>query len=129
MPVNVFLHYLHRARWNVWGEHTEDIWLRRLPKKLNDSVLAVVQQNAATNQQDDLSDPDLAFGWGVHIVDGPNHSVLALLLCFGVAVSFVISGMVVGIAKTQEQGFGIGSFLLAILASLMSAVYFRLKDQ
>jgi hypothetical protein len=65
MPVNVFLHYLHRARWNVWGEHTEDIWLQRLPKKLNESVLADVQQNDATNQQDEQEatvDPNLAFG-------------------------------------------------------------------
>jgi hypothetical protein len=71
-------------------------------------------------------DPNLAFGWGVHILDGPNHAVLGLLLAIGVAVAFVISGMVVGFAKTQEQGFGIGSFLLAILTSAI--VYFQLQD-
>jgi hypothetical protein len=92
-------------------------------------MLAAVQQNTANAQQDDLTDPDLAFGWGVHILDGPNHAVLGLLLCIGVAVAFVVSGMVVGFAKTQEQGFGIGNFLLAILASLMAAVYFRLQDK
>ena len=119
MPVNVFLHYLHRARWNVWGEHTEDIWLQRLPKKLNESMLAAAQQGAATNQPNALTDPDLAFGWGVHILDGPNHAVLGLLLCVGIAISF---------AKTQEQGFGIGSFILMIIASLMAAVYFKFQD-
>ncbi len=46
-------------------------------------------------------DPNLAFGWGIHIIDGPNHSVLCLLLACGVAASFVVSGMVVGLAKTQ----------------------------
>ncbi|KAG4428249.1 hypothetical protein IFR05_016268 [Cadophora sp. M221] len=132
MPVNVFLHYLHRARWNIWGEHTEDTWLQRLPKKLDESVVAKVQEDDATNQQDEqeaLKDPNLAFGWGVHIIDGPNHSVLSLLLAIGVAFAFVISGMVVGFAKTQEQGFGVGSFLLAILAGIMAAVYFQLQDQ
>jgi hypothetical protein len=132
MPVNVFLHYLHRARWNIWGEHTEDIWLQRLPKKLNESVLTEVRQEGATNQQDEqeaIMDPNLAFGWRVHILDGPNHAVLGLLLAMGVAVAFVISGMVVGFAKTQEQGFGVGSFLLAILASIMAAMYFQLQDQ
>jgi hypothetical protein len=129
MPVNTFLHYLHRGRWNVWGEHTGNTWLKRLPKKLEESVLAAVQQNTENAQQDDLTDPDLAFGWGVHILDGPNHAVLGLLLCIGVAVAFVVSGIVVGFAKTQEQGFGIGNFLLAILASLMAAVYFRLQDK
>ncbi|PSN74055.1 hypothetical protein BS50DRAFT_481151, partial [Corynespora cassiicola Philippines] len=131
MPANVFLHYLHRARWNIWGEHTEDIWLRRLPKKLNESLLDRIQNsmNNPQSRQQATVDPDLAFGWGVHIIDGPNHAVLGLLLAIGVGVAFVVSGMVVGIAKTQEQGFGVGSFLVAIFVSVMAAVYFKLQDQ
>lgn len=133
MPANVFLHYLHRARWNIFGEHTEDTWLQRLPKKLNESILAKVRQDDATNQQDGqeeaIMDPNLAFGWGVHVLDGPNHAVLGLLLAIGVVIAFIVSGIVVGFAKTQEQGFGVGSFLLAILASVMTAVYFQLQDQ
>jgi hypothetical protein len=132
MPVNVFLHYLHRARWNIWGEHTEDIWLQRLPKKLNESILAQCRQDDASSDQDEqeaIADPNLAFGWGVHILHGPNHAVLGFLLSIGIAVAFVVSGMVVGFAKTQEQGFGIGSFLLTIVASAMAAVYFQLQDQ
>ena len=39
-------------------------------------------------------------GWGVHILDGPNHAVLGALLATGVAVAFAVSGMVVGFAKT-----------------------------
>lgn len=132
MPVNVFLHYLHRARWNIWGEHTEDTWLQRLPKKLKDSVLAEIRQNDATNQQNQqeaIKDPNLAFGWGVQILHGPNHAVLGALLIIGIAVTFIVSGMVRGFGKTQEQGFGTGNFLLAILASTMTAVYFQLQDQ
>lgn len=132
MPVNVFLHYLHRARWNIWGEHNEDTWLQRLPKKLNESVLAEWRQDDTTARQDEgeaIADSNLAFGWGVHILDGPNHAVLGILLAIGVAVAFVVSGMVVGFARTQEQGFAVGSFLLAILASTMVAVYFQLQDQ
>ncbi|CAN9115727.1 unnamed protein product [Alternaria alternata] len=124
MPVNVFLHYLDRARWNIWGEHMENIWLQRLPKKLDRDLIAEAQQakgNAPANE-------DLAFGWGIHIIEGPNHAVLGLLLAIGVAVAFVVSGMIVGFAKTQEQGFGVRNFLLAILASTMTAVYFQLQD-
>ncbi|KAL1801088.1 hypothetical protein ACET3X_001430 [Alternaria dauci] len=124
MPVNVFLHYLHRARWNIWGEHMENTWLQRLPKKLDRSLLAEAQLakvNAPANE-------DLAFGWGVHIIEGPNHAVLGLLLAIGVAIAFLVSGLLVGFAKTQEQGFGVGNFLLAILASTMTAVYFQLQD-
>ncbi|KAF2011334.1 hypothetical protein BU24DRAFT_354887 [Aaosphaeria arxii CBS 175.79] len=132
MPANVFLHYLHRARWNVWGEHTQNTWLRRLPKKLNESVLAEVSQDLATNQQNGQEatmDSDLSFGWGIHILDGPNHAVLGFLLAIGVAVAFVVSGMVVGLAKTQEQGFGVGSFLLAIFVCVTAALYHKLQDQ
>ena len=131
MPVNVFLHYLHRARWNIWGEHTEDIWLQRLPKKLSESVL-FMRSDSEISQPDEheaLMDPNLAFGWGVHILDGPNHAVLGLLLAIGVAVAFVVSGTLVGFTKTQEQGFGVGSFLLTVLTSIMAAVYFQLQDQ
>ncbi|KAH7082073.1 hypothetical protein FB567DRAFT_581517 [Paraphoma chrysanthemicola] len=131
MPVNVFLHYLHRARWNVWGEHAEDTWLQRLPKKLNESMLAEWRQNNAITQQhggEAIGDSNLAFGWGVHILDGPNHAALGILIAIGITVAFVVSGMVVGFAKTQEQGFAVGSFLLAILASVMAAVYFQLQD-
>jgi hypothetical protein len=90
-----------------------------------------VRQNDAMDQQgeqESVTDPNLVFGWGIHILEGPNHAVLSLLLLIGVAVVFIVSGMVVGFAKTQEQGFGVGNFLLAILASIMTAVYFKLQD-
>lgn len=131
MPVNVFLHYLHRARWHSWSEHTEDIWLRRLPKKLKKSVLTEVKQDPGGDPERDYentTDADLAFGWGVHILDGPNHAVLALLLACGIVVAFTVAGLVVGFAKTQEQGFSVGAFFLTVTATVMSAIYFRLLD-
>lgn len=131
MPVNIFLHYLHKARWKTSREHAENIWLRRLPKKLNKSVIDEIWENFRNNDPDDsseLSDQDLAFGWGIHILDGPNHAVLGVLLAIGLVIAFVISGMVVGFAKTQEQGFGIESFLLSVMTTIMAAVYFQLQD-
>ncbi|ETS79269.1 hypothetical protein PFICI_09122 [Pestalotiopsis fici W106-1] len=122
MPPHVFIHFLHRARWNVWGDHANDTWLKRLPKKLNESMLAAQASEAS-------SDPDLAFGWGVHILDGPNHAVLGFFLAAGLLITFVISCLILGIAKTQEQAFGVGQYLIAILVALMSAVYFKLQDQ
>jgi uncharacterized membrane protein len=120
MPAHIFIHFLYRARWNVWGDHADDTWLKRLPKKLNESILAA----QATN-----TNSDLVFGWGVHILDGPNHAVLGLSLALGLMVTFVISCLIVGIAKTQEQAFGVGQYLVAIVVALMSAMYFKLQDQ
>lgn len=131
MPVNIFLHYLHKARWKTSGKHEESIWLRRLPKKLNKSVIDEIWEHVRNNDPDDsseLNDEDLAFGWGVHILDGPNHAVLGVFLAIGLVIAFTISVMVVGFAKTQEQGFGIGSFLLSVMTPVMAAVYFQLQD-
>ncbi|KAF3025503.1 hypothetical protein E8E14_007646 [Neopestalotiopsis sp. 37M] len=122
MPPHVFLHYLYRARLKVWGDHANDTWLKRLPKKLNESMLAVKASERDPNA-------DLVFGWGVHILDGPNHAVLGFLLAAGLVITFAISCLVLGIAKTQEQAFGVGSYLIAIVVALMSAVYFKLQDQ
>jgi hypothetical protein len=92
---------------------------------LNESVLAELQQDA----QEAITNPNLAFGWGVHILDRPNYALLGLLLATGAAVAFVVSGMVVGFAKTPEQGFGVESFSFAILTCTMAAHYFELQDQ
>lgn len=122
MPEHTFKHYLHRARYNVWGDHPGSTWLKRLPKKLHESIFAKPASEASP-------DSDLAFGWGVHILDGPDHAALALLLAVGLLITLIASCMIVGIAKTQEQAFGVGSYLTSIVFALMSAVYFKLRDQ
>ena len=124
MPVNVFLHYLHQARSGSEDDHPYDTWLKRLPKKLNESLLLASQK-----QTEGVDHPDLVFGWGVHIIEGPSHFVLSMLLAGGVTVAFMVSGLVMGLARTQEQGFGVGSFFLAIVASIMAAIYFKLMDK
>jgi hypothetical protein len=79
--------------------------------------------------QAENADSDLVFGWGVHILDGPNHAILGLFVALGLMITFVISCFIVGIAKTQEQAFGVGQYLVAIIVALTSAVYFKLQDQ
>lgn len=126
MPANVFLHFLHRARVSSLGEHHDDTWLDHLPKKLDSKVAAAALRGARPLQPG--AGGRLVFGWGVHILEGPNHSILGILLTLGIAATFVISGLVVGLAKTEEQGFGVGSYLFAIIVAVMGAVYFRLQD-
>lgn len=46
----------------------------------------------------------------------------------GVVISFMVSCMIVGIAKTQEQGFGVGSYLLAIFIGVIPALYFTITE-
>jgi hypothetical protein len=106
MPGNVFLHYLQRVRRKIPGEHTEDIWLQCLPKKLKESVLTELQQDDADFQQDKqevIMHSNLAFGWGVHILDRPNNAMICLVVAISMASSFVLSCMTMGFAKTQEH--------------------------
>ncbi len=106
-----------------------------MPKKLDESILTEKQQDytATADQRDEPdelgADSNLAVGWGVHILEGLNYSVLSLIMAIGIVVSFVVSGLVVGITQTQEQGFGVGAFLLAVLTCSMTAIYFRLQGQ
>lgn len=54
--------------------------------------------------------------------------MLSMALGIGVSISFVVSLMIFGIAGTQEQGFGVGQWLLAVMACIMGALYFKLQE-
>jgi len=138
MPANIFLHFLYSARCSDWDTHIDGTWLERLPKKLDYSILRSVHQvgnvaigagAGAEQVQNHRHDEDVVVGWGVHILEGPNHMGLSLILAAGFAVAFLVSCLLVGFAKTQEQGFGVGQFFLAIEACSMAAVYFALTNR
>jgi hypothetical protein len=133
MPAHIFLHFLSRHRGDSGNGHLQDTWLRRLPKKLNTSILDQMQRPArnwsAGSGLVHETEDDFVFGWGVHILEGPNQAGLSLVLALGIAVAFLVSCLVVGIANTEEQGFGVGQFLIAIVTCGMTAVYFALADR
>jgi hypothetical protein len=134
MPANLFLHFLRHPRGDSREGHLGDTWLQRLPKKLNASILDEVQwsaRNRSANAQltQETEENDIVFGWGVHIIEGPNHAGLSLIIVLGIAVAFLVSCLMVGLAKTEEQGFGVGQFLLAIVFGGMTTIYFALEDR
>lgn len=111
MPSHVFLHYMECARRNLNDIHCGSIFLDRLPKKIGGSILS---ENVPHT-----------FGWGVHIIEGPNKVALSWALVASIVASFVISVMYAVIAKTQEQGFGIGQWFMAVITAVMAALYFQ----
>jgi hypothetical protein len=48
--------------------------------------------------------------------------VVVLLMSFVVSVVYNVK------MKTQEQGFGIGQWIVAVLTTMLAALYFRLKN-
>lgn len=67
----------------------------------------------------------VVFGWGVHIIEGPNKVALSWATFIGLCLSFVVSIFYSKLMNTQEQGFGIGQWMVAVLATGMAALYFQ----
>jgi hypothetical protein len=82
-----------------------------------------------TQPAQETEEDDIVFGWGVHIIEGPNQPGLSLVLASGIALAFLVSCLLVGLARTEEQGFGVGQFVVAIVTCGMMAVYFALEDR
>lgn len=50
------------------------------------------------------------------------------LLIIGTLISFLASVLFIVLAGSQEQGFGIGSWILAVLAEVLAALYFHFSE-
>ena len=87
----------------------------RLPKKLNSSIL--------TAQSTDGN-----FGWGIHIIEGPNKSIIAWLVAAVITISFVVAVMYDIIRDNADSGFAIGQWLVAALSAVLTGLYFHLED-
>lgn len=64
----------------------------------------------------------------MHITSGPNHTAVCFMLAVAIGISPAISLIILGAAGTQEQAFGIGSYLLAIITCFITGFYFKLTD-
>lgn len=105
MDFRTFLHYMDATG------HGDDFFFKRLPKKVGSSLAN--QQSATT------------FGWGVHIIEGPNKVVLSWCTFLCLALSLIVSALYCYLWQTQEQGFGIGQWMVAVLTAAMAALYFQ----
>jgi len=65
---------------------------------------------------------------GVYIVEGPNWPVISWCLVGILLVSFVVSFSYALIMKTQESGFGVGQWMVAVLTAVMTAVVVQLRE-
>jgi hypothetical protein len=113
-----FFHYMNKHKHgdltNSAGMllHSDATFLNRLPKKVGASILGGQQSS-------------LQFGWGVHIIEGPNKVALSWTTFAGLALSFAVSLLYCHFWHTQEQGFAIGQWMVAVLGAAMAALYFQ----
>lgn len=91
------------------------IFLERLPKKLNESMFTGPRS-------------PMQFGWGVHIIEGPDKVILSIATFVGLLLSFVVSILYAHFYKTEESGVGIGQWIVAAIAAGMAALYFQCTE-
>ena len=121
IPSHLFMHYLYAARHfhnasPPVGIHSGTTMLNRVPKKLGSSIFA-----QATSDSE-------VFGWGIHIVEGPNMAAVCWILTGGLMISFLVSVLYAYISGIQDQGFDIGSWLMSVIAAFVTALYFHWKE-
>jgi hypothetical protein len=114
MDHRAFLHFFRKQ-----GKHASakrGLFLNRLPKKVGESILA----------QDD--EETLHLGWGVYIVEGLNWPVISWCMFGILLLSFIVSICYALLMKTQESGFGIGQWLVAVLTAALAALCIQLRE-
>ena len=68
-----------------------------------------------------------AFGYGVHIVMGPNKPMLAWATVVIVVLSFVVSLVYNQFSNARDSGFALGQWMMAVGGTSLAAVYFHLE--
>ncbi|KAK5711693.1 hypothetical protein LTR17_018274 [Elasticomyces elasticus] len=111
MPSDAFIHYLHDCNLDGDDASRRSIWLNRLPKKLEESVVA---------QARSAGDQTLVEGWGVHVIEGIDGAavlwttIVALLVGIG-----PLLGSYIALTGDVQSATGIASLIVAIIAILM----------
>jgi hypothetical protein len=114
MDRRTFYHFLWNHSSHPNSPRDNLFWYRRLPKKLKSGMLA----NGSAED---------AFGWGVHIVQGPNKPMLAWATVAIVVLSFVVSLVYNQLSNAKDSGFALGQWMMAVGATSLAAVYFHLE--
>ena len=109
MPDHLFFHYFYNPK-----PHYNSKWMPRLPKKLDRSIFCNTEQ--------------LPEGWGVHIVESAHYYTIFLSLFLGFVLSGVLS-VAWAILRNDVQGaFSIGTWIVTLEATWMTAIFFKWKQ-
>lgn len=101
---NQFIHELLTP-----GPHLDRYWVDSFPKKLNGKLEYISGQRP--------------FGWGIHIVEGPNWYAFAFLACTIVTLSGVLSVIYAILRQDISSAFGMGSYIISVLALFVTLAY------
>lgn len=98
------------------GTLLDTIYFDQLPKKMKQSILLSGKT------------PNDFFGWGVHIVEGPNKPVIARFVAGIVLISSVVALVYDLVRHENGFGFATGQWIVAVLSTGLAALYFHMED-
>ena len=104
IPDNIFLHYFTNP-----GPHRRPLWLQRLPKKVEVSILG--------------SNDELVTGWGIHIIEGPNWVAVWLVALCITCTSGVFRTLWAVYRSDVSGAFGVASWISSVLTILMMVCF------
>jgi hypothetical protein len=113
-----FLHYRDCSFCTSSREKKKKLF-RRLPKKLSRGLLDMYLR---TGPEEDI------LGWGVLIVEGPNKGAITMLSAVMLTLSVIVAIVYTSISKDASSGFTIGSFLVTVWVSWITAFYYYCKE-
>ena len=58
-------------------------------------------------------------------IEGPNKALLLWIVCAILVLSGVVSVVYAVVMKSEEQGFGIGQWIVAVLSTALAALYYQ----
>jgi hypothetical protein len=103
---NQFIHELCTP-----GAHLDRYWIDSFPKKLNGKLAYVSGQRP--------------FGWGIHIVEGPNWYAFAFLAYVIILSSGILSVIYAILRRDISSGFGMGSYAISVLTLFVTLGYLK----
>ncbi|KAI3575846.1 hypothetical protein IWW34DRAFT_631227 [Fusarium oxysporum f. sp. albedinis] len=109
MPAQVFLHYLEHGEegWNKFRY----LWLPKLPVPRDKRI---------------IEGHEASYGWGIHIIEGPNRWAIFALLLTTVLGSALAALLWSAIHRDIEGGTGLGQFMIGLSSAMLTAFLFRL---
>lgn len=108
MPDEVFFHYLEKGEQKCFQDRH---WFPRLDVRRDNKI---------------IEGHEASFGWGIHIIEGPNRwAIFALFLVtvFGSALAALLWST---IHNDIQGGTGLGQLIIALSSAILTASLFRL---
>ncbi|KAI3316669.1 hypothetical protein HD806DRAFT_527666 [Xylariaceae sp. AK1471] len=109
MPPEIFIHYLDHGEGDLSPVRND--WFPRLPKRLNKRVIDC---------------DEACFGWGVHIIEGPNREVIFWIAILTILASVLTSVLWSTLKSDVQGGAGLGALIVALPPAILAAFLFRL---